>query len=514
MCLSIVLLLTALSLLLGYVSFKIQFGFWQRHRNIPSVPGKIFSGNFLDFVTFKTNFGYHLKTIYDDAHFKDKPVVGVYGLFKPSLLIRDPELIKAVLIKDFDSFHNRYVDIDASYDTIGGQMMFFSSYELWKEMRYKLSPVFSGAKLKQMFPLIQNVAENMAEYLKRLHHQVTQIEMKDFCARYTTDVIATTLLGLKSNCLENPEEHLNTAIRRMTEFGWKRGLNFVIIAFAPQFMRLFKSKILYPDTNEFLRNTIFQAIRERETSGEKRYDLIDIFVKLKEEASHNNTKDMKMFMECLAAQAGVFMVGGFETSSTTMANALLELAKHPDIQEKLKKEIHMVLKEENSSQISPEAINKIDYLEMIINETLRLYPVSPILERKYYRPEGKTEQYSLKPYCDFSLPDGMSIFISVYGLHYDAEYWLNPTKFDPERFSSTNRESINPMVYLPFGMGPRNCFGARLAMFQVKCGLFYLLKDHHVRLCADTVLQPEFDAKAIVLQMKGGLYLEVVRDKK
>lgn len=69
------------------------------------------------------------------------------------------------------------------------------------------------------------------------------------------------------------------------------------------------------------------------------------------------------------------------------------------------------------------------------------------------------------------------------------------------------------MIYMPFGMGPHNCIGNRLAMLQIKCGLVYLLRNHHVRVCEETVLQPEFDAKSFVLQFKGGVQLEIVKDE-
>lgn len=69
------------------------------------------------------------------------------------------------------------------------------------------------------------------------------------------------------------------------------------------------------------------------------------------------------------------------------------------------------------------------------------------------------------------------------------------------------------MVHLPFGGGPHGCVGARLGMLQVKCGLFHLLRDHFVRVCDDTPLKPEYENRSIVLQIKGGIPLEVVKDK-
>lgn len=68
------------------------------------------------------------------------------------------------------------------------------------------------------------------------------------------------------------------------------------------------------------------------------------------------------------------------------------------------------------------------------------------------------------------------------------------------------------MTYIPFGDGPRNCIGKRLGLLQVQVGLVYFLKDYKVQICSKTVIQPEFDAKSIVLQTKGGIHLEFVKD--
>uniref|UniRef100_A0A1I8PXK2 Cytochrome P450 n=1 Tax=Stomoxys calcitrans TaxID=35570 RepID=A0A1I8PXK2_STOCA len=491
-----------------YVFFKIQFSYWSRYKTVPSVAGKIFSGNFWDFLSFKTNFAYHLKTIYDDPKFADTSVVGVYGLYKPCLLIREPELIKSVLVRDFDSFHNRFGEMDVNNDPVGAHAMFFATYPIWKEMRTKLSPLFTSVKMKNTFQLIRIVAENLNSHLNR-QHPVYRVEMKDFCARYMIDIVATTLLGFQSNCLEQPTEELNNQIRKLSDFSSRRAFNLLITCFVPKLAWIFGSKLIYPENEKYFRQIIPQAIAERESSGKNRSDLIDFLVKVKKD-----TKKLgKYFMECLIAQAAVFIVAGFETSSSTMSNALLELAKNPDIQKKLKQIISSAFSKASTEGVTYEDIDKIEYLDMIISETLRLYPAFPALERVHNKPTNKMEPYNLRPFCDYSLPDGMSVFISTYGINYDPKYWPNPTKFDPERFSAENYSYSNSAIYLPFGMGPRNCIGMRLGIMQVKCGLLYLLKDHHVRICEDTVLQPEFDAKSIVLQIKGGINLEIVRDE-
>lgn len=91
-------------------------------------------------------------------------MVGVYGLYKPGLLIKDPDIVKSVWIKDFDSFHDRFVKNDYHHDPLGAQMIFFVEYNLWKEMRTKLSLIFSSGKLKNMYPLIQAVGQNIVSF--------------------------------------------------------------------------------------------------------------------------------------------------------------------------------------------------------------------------------------------------------------------------------------------------------------------------------------------------------------
>lgn len=68
------------------------------------------------------------------------------------------------------------------------------------------------------------------------------------------------------------------------------------------------------------------------------------------------------------------------------------------------------------------------------------------------------------------------------------------------------------MVYIPFGSGPRNCIGARLAMILMRSGLAYLLRNHYVQICNETNLNAELDANALVPKVKGGINLQIIKD--
>lgn len=100
----------------------------------------------------------------------------------------------------------------------------------------------------------------------------------------------------------------------------------------------------------------------------------------------------------------------------------------------------------------------LPYLDMVVHETMRLFPVLPVIDREAMQP------YKI-PNFDLVIEKHTPIFISLLGLHYDPEYFPNPEKFDPERFNEENRNNIPSCVYMPFGEGPRKCIGKNI-IFQ------------------------------------------------
>lgn len=106
----------------------------------------------------------------------------------------------------------------------------------------------------------------------------------------------------------------------------------------------------------------------------------------------------------------------------------------------------------------------------------------------------------------------MPVLIPIYAIQRDPKYFVNPNKFDPERFSSENIGKIQPYTYMPFGTGPHNCIGERFALIQTKVGLINLLKNYYVTECSQTQACMKLERKAITLQSEGGIYLNVVQD--
>lgn len=148
-----VLISTVVFLVWLWLRYKYQY--WQRMK-IPFLKPNYLFGNFKDIALFQKDPCAHFKTLYESE--KDAPCLGMYIFNRPGLLLRDLDLIKNVLIKDFNMFADRYSSSDPHSDAIGANNLFFAKNPKWKDIRTKLTPVFTSGKMKQMFYLVEEVS--------------------------------------------------------------------------------------------------------------------------------------------------------------------------------------------------------------------------------------------------------------------------------------------------------------------------------------------------------------------
>jgi len=170
-------------------------------------------------------------------------------------------------------------------------------------------------------------------------------------------------------------------------------------------------------------------------------------------------------------------LGGVDTTSVSLSLILYMLAKHPEVQDKARKEINSHLPK--NSSITYDKTNKLQYITNVIKETLRLHPPVPINGRQ------ATEDTEIGGY---QIPKGTPIVLSTLGLQYDNRNWENPEKFLPERFE----QNTNPFGWAPFGIGARSCLGQRISMIESKIFLAHLLQNFRIDLISDEPLETSF----------------------
>uniref|UniRef100_A0A2R8ZNI7 Cytochrome P450 3A n=1 Tax=Pan paniscus TaxID=9597 RepID=A0A2R8ZNI7_PANPA len=200
----------------------------------------------------------------------------------------------------------------------------------------------------------------------------------------------------------------------------------------------------------------------------------------------------------LVAQSIIIIFAAYDTTSTTLPFIMYELATHPDVQQKLQEEIDAVLP--NKAPVTYDALVQMEYLDMVVNETLRLFPVVSRVMRVCKKDIEINGVF---------IPKGLAVMVPIYALHHDPKYWTEPEKFCPEsRFSKKNKDSIDLYRYIPFGAGPQNCIGMRFALTNIKLGVIRALQNFSFKPCKETqiplkldnlpILQPE---KPIVLKV-------------
>jgi cytochrome P450 family 6 len=115
-------------------------------------------------VLLKTTIGEQLQRIYNEH--SDKPYVGIFSFDKPSLLIRDLEMVKNILVKDFKTFEDRMLSFEEILDPMFGKMLFVLKAQLWHHLRTNLNPVFTSHKEKMMFYLVDTSGKELADCLE------------------------------------------------------------------------------------------------------------------------------------------------------------------------------------------------------------------------------------------------------------------------------------------------------------------------------------------------------------
>ncbi|KAF7988088.1 hypothetical protein HCN44_007582 [Aphidius gifuensis] len=434
---------------------------------------------------------------------KDAQYVGIYQFSKPVVCIRNPELIKSIAIKNFDHFVNHPVFIDAKTEPLFGNNLISLHDDRWREVRNLLTPAFTSSKMKGMFKLMSNIGENFIDYLiEDSKDGPVEINSKDAFCRYTNDVIATCAFGISINSMKDKDNEFYTLGRKGTKFeGALAMIKMMFIQSFPNLSKLFNIQFIDSKVDRFFQNVVEDTIRTRDEKGITRPDMIQLMM----ETRANETGPTLSIQE-MTSQAFIFFFGGFESSSSLMSFAAHEIAANPEIQKKLQNEIDEMF-EKTNEDVTYEAVNGLVYLDAVINEALRCYPILGVLDRVC------TKSFELPPTLPGKKPlrlePGDFIWMPVYPIQRDPIYFDDPDKFNPDRFIKDPKGTLNS----PAGLGPRMCIGNRFALLETKVLLVHLVAKCQLKLGKKMIMPLEF-SNSMMMSAKGGFWLEIQPRKK
>ncbi|XP_058462575.1 cytochrome P450 9e2-like [Malaya genurostris] len=498
---------------------------------IPSMAVKPIVGSTGSMLFKKTSFTEFIKRAYDK--FEGVKVFGLFDANLPFFVIRDPELIKTIGIKDFEYFINHrpiFGKNDSDHpDVIFAKSLFVLNDQKWKNMRITLSPAFTGSKMRQMFELIVDCCESTASFY-RDECKSTKLplvyEMKDVFSRFGNDVIASCAFGMKIDSFRNRENQFFCHGKDMFKFNTvKAMLRTFGFRFIPTIMSYLGIDFIEHKHNAYFSALIKNAVNLRETQGIFRPDMVHLLMQARKGTlKHQHEKFQKegfatveesdmgkgdtlhsMTEVEMIAQCLIFFLAGFDTVSTNLTFLSYELTINPDVQKKLYEEIVATHRSLKGSPLNYDTLQKMQYMDMVVCESLRMWPPVPAVDRLCVRNYELDDGAGLK----FTIEKGTAVFFPVQGLHYDPKYFPNPEKFVPERFSDENNENIRLGTYLPFGIGPRNCIASRFALMEVKAIMYHMLLHFSFERTEKTQVPLQLAKGYIGLHSKAGLFVEL-----
>lgn len=282
-----------------YLCIKRREKYWIR-RGFPSAEFKFPCGSLNGIGTQKS-----LCDGFNDYYneFKGKgPAVGLFSFTKPLLLLTDPELIKQILITNFENFQDRTIYYNKVDDPISGHLLALQGKE-WRERRAMLSPTFTSGRMKIMFEIINNVGD---QFLKAVENKLTSkaniLEMHELVACFTTDSISNVAFGLDSNSLHNSDSSMRRYGKEILEFS---PIGFLKLLFTSSFPELSRKMHLTANKKrviDFFFNTFKTNIEHREINNLYRKDFLQLLLDLKRKQS--------LTVAELAAESFIFFLGG------------------------------------------------------------------------------------------------------------------------------------------------------------------------------------------------------------
>ncbi|XP_065280051.1 uncharacterized protein [Dermacentor albipictus] len=478
-------ILAATTTVLLYLYVTRNRNYW-KNQNVPSEP-------------FSLIFGATLKLFTNPVHELDfaryKKYGNLFGAFemgKPILFVADPKLVKQVLVDDFSSLPNRRtLSIN---EPLLDNMMSMAPVEVWRKVRLGSAPAFSTNVLRKMNGLIEDCALTTTEYLKKAASKEEDIDVKQLLWDYALDLIAKCAFGMKLDSHSDPTNEFVTQSKQVLSQRFTPRL-FVMVVFPAMAKRL-RIAPMKPDVIAFFRNLCQNTMKanrdakmdhenflqllidgktgqlhaDQEKAFERDHRLFDISSDIK--ADDPSSLEIKLTEDEAMAQCILFFLAGQQKASTSIACALYLLAIHPEVQDRLRKEVDeccMV----HGDRPSLDAITKLKYLHCVVSETLRLHPPVSRLER------SPCEDYIIGD-TGVKVTKSDIVAVPVYAMQHDPQYFPEPFTFDPERFNDENVGSIQPYTYLPFGAGPRNCIGISFTLQAMKLSIFHTIRNVQV----------------------------------
>lgn len=412
------------------------------------------------------------------------------------LTIADPDLIKEIF-----SFKRGDYEKPESHPILKkleGDGLPNLKGEKWMHHRRILNPAFCSENLRALIPVVAGTATNMLNKWKcSIEAGVNEIDVCEQFDNLSADIIARAAFGTSYE----EGKYIFQMQFEQSIFAAEALRNFSLAClwrFFPTKKNLHQWKLA-----KEIRSTLIKLIRRREkATGDNRpvsTDLLGLLIDAKansDAGDQANTSSCAIRIGDIIEECKTFFFAGKQTTSNMLTWTVILLAVHQDWQQMARKQVLDVC---GSDDPDKNTLNQLKIVDMIVKESLRLYPPLVALVR---RTKNQVNLGSL------NLPQGMEILIPILAIHHDQTLWGDDVnEFNPARFSmGVAGAAKHPQAFIPFGVGPRTCIGRNFSMIETKVVLAMILQRFSFEISpsyrhAPTVvvmLYPQYGAQIIL----------------
>lgn len=348
----------------------------------------------------------------------------------------------------------------------------------WEIAHRILKSAFSHKSIENYFPTMCDVAQSLVNKWQN-QGPSADINVVDDMTRFTLETITRCGFGYSFHPFESETFHpFLQALSRTLDYSMTR------IRHLP-YSKLFQRDRRQAEKDvKLLLTVVNEIMAQREQHPTDGKDLLNLM--LNERDPHT---EKKLDQANIRYQIMTFLIAGHETTSGMLSFALYFLLQHPEVLSQAYAQVDQILP--GNTVPTFEDIAKLDVLDRILKESLRLWPTAPAMVVAPFEDTVIGGKYFIKrnQWTSVILP----------ALHRDPTVWTDPESFDINRFLPENKSKIPPFSYLPFGNGRRACLGAQFALTESKLILAMILQrfalsdpyHYHFKIKESLSLKPE-----------------------
>ena len=395
--------------------------------------------------------------------------------------VADPDMIQKLLIKHAQHLHRDPFTFRV-FRRMVGDGVFIAEGETWRKKRKLIQPIFHAAHIHDFADAFAKQAKDMVQSWQVGDSIQIEEEMMGLALR----IICETMFGTKIDALVPKISQLMREIMQQAE----AQLRPPVPDWFPT-LGMWQQRKSVKQLRALLLDIIHQRQNDIAQGKTIEPDLLTMLLTAVDEDG-NPLSDVEVLDECLT-----IFVAGHETTAVAMSWTWMLLLQHPDILDRLKRDIEHNL---GDAPISFERLAEIPYLAQVVKESLRLYPPAHGFGRT------PTESFTIDGH---QFNKGDIVIISTYALHRQERFYSNPLVFDPDRFAP-DREQPPRYAFIPFGAGSRTCIGNAFAMLEMQVILATMLQQVELSLEPNQEFEPVME---VTLRPENGVRVQVEKQK-